>query len=50
MRISDGQLRLFGHVQSRVSGYMGQSLLKIRLPSRRKRARPERKFMGVVMV
>lgn len=37
-------LRRFGHVQRKESGHIGQNMLKMELPGRRRRGRPQRVF------
>lgn len=47
-KVKDTRLRWFGHVQKRASGYTGERILKIGMPGRRKRRRPQRRFRDVV--
>ncbi|PME06485.1 hypothetical protein A8A06_13560 [Escherichia coli] len=47
-KVREARLRWFGHVQRRDSGYIGQRMLKMELPGRRRRGRPQRRFMDVV--
>uniref|UniRef100_A0AAR2IIP7 SWI/SNF related, matrix associated, actin dependent regulator of chromatin, subfamily c, member 1a n=1 Tax=Pygocentrus nattereri TaxID=42514 RepID=A0AAR2IIP7_PYGNA len=44
------RLRWFGHVLRRNSGYIGQRMLEMELPGRRRTGRPQRRFMDVVKV
>ncbi|KAL7841080.1 hypothetical protein SRHO_G00247710 [Serrasalmus rhombeus] len=46
----EARLRWFGHVLRRNSGYIGQRMLEMELPGRRRRGRPQRRFMDVVKV
>lgn len=40
------RLRWFRHVQKRDSGYIGQTILSVKLPGRRKRGRAQKKING----
>ena len=42
------RLRWFGHAQRRESGDIGRRMLEMELPGRRRRGRPERRFMDAV--
>lgn len=55
--ISEGRLRFwrhsyrsnwYGHVQRTGSGYIVQRMLNMELPARKKRERPQRRFMDVM--
>lgn len=41
------RLRWFGNVELRDSGYTGWRMLKMELPSKKKKGRPQRRFMDV---
>ncbi|XP_051780741.1 uncharacterized protein LOC127527129 [Erpetoichthys calabaricus] len=47
-KVRDARWRWFGHVQRRDAGYTGRRMLRIELPSKRKRGRSKRRFMDVV--
>lgn len=42
-KVIEARLKWFGYIQRRASGYTGQ-----RMPGRRKRGRPQKRFMDVV--
>lgn len=44
----EARLRWFGHVLRRDSGYIGQRMLTMDLPGRRRRGRPQCRFLDVV--
>ena len=39
---------VFGHVRRKDVGYIGRRMLRIELPGKRKRGRPNRRFMDAV--
>lgn len=47
--IRDARLTWFGHLEKWDSGYTGERILDIELPGMRKRGRPQRRFVDVVM-
>ena len=47
-KIQEARLRWYGHVRRRDSDYVGQKVLAMELPGRRRRGRPKRRFMDVV--
>ena len=42
---SEAKLRWFRRVQRRHGKYIGKSMMRLELPSRRSRGRPKRRFM-----
>ena len=44
----DARQRWYGHVRRRDYGYIGRRMLRMELPGKRKRGRPDRRFMDVV--
>ena len=47
-KTSEARLRWFGHVQRRDSGYIDRRMIEMKLPSRRRRGRPKRRYMDAV--
>lgn len=47
-KVREAGLRWFGHAQLRDDGNIGQRVFKMELPNRRKRGKPQRRFMEVV--
>ena len=47
-KVREARLRWFGHVLRRDEGYIGQRMLRMGLPGRRKRGRPKRRFLDAV--
>ena len=43
----EARLRWYGHVRRKDDGYIGRSMLRMKLPGKRKRGRPKRRFMDV---
>ena len=43
----EARLRWFGHVRRKDDGYIGRRMMRMELPGKRKRGRPERRFMDV---
>lgn len=46
--VREAPLRWSGHVKRKDGGYTGQRMLKMELPGRRKRGKPQRRFMDAV--
>ena len=44
----EARLRWYGHVRRKDDGYIGRRMLRVELPGKRKRGRPNRRFMDVV--
>ncbi|KAK3548575.1 hypothetical protein QTP70_014501, partial [Hemibagrus guttatus] len=44
-KLREARLRWFGHVQRRESEYIGRRMLDMKLPGRRQRGRPKRRYM-----
>ena len=44
----EARLRWFVHVRRKDDGYVGRRMLRMELPGKRKRGRPERRFMDAV--
>ncbi|KAK3557122.1 hypothetical protein QTP70_024640, partial [Hemibagrus guttatus] len=44
-KVREARLRWFGHVQRRESEYIGRRMLDMKLPGRRQRGRPKRRYM-----
>ena len=44
----EARLRWYGHLRRKDDGYIGRRMLRMELPEKRKRGRPERRFMDVV--
>ncbi|KAK3512226.1 hypothetical protein QTP70_001101 [Hemibagrus guttatus] len=47
-KVREARLRWFGHVQRRESEYIGRRMLDMKLPGRRQRGRPKRRYMDVI--
>lgn len=47
-QVRELRLRWFGHVQWKDRGYIGQKMLNMELPDRRRRGRQQRRFIEVV--
>ncbi|KAK3530942.1 hypothetical protein QTP70_006501 [Hemibagrus guttatus] len=45
-KVREARLRWFGHVQRRDSEYIGRRMLDMKLPGRRQRGRPKRRYMN----
>ena len=48
MKMREGRLRWYGHVMRRNQKYVGRKMMEIKLPEKRKRGRPKRRFLDVV--
>ena len=46
-KLRNAKLRWYGHVKRREEGYMGKKMIKMAVPSRRKRERPKRRWMDL---
>ena len=44
----EARLRWYGHLRRKDDGYIGRRMLRMELPGKRKRGRPQRRFMDVV--
>ena len=44
----EARLGWFGHVRRKDDGYIGRSMMRMELPGKRKRGRPNRRCMDVV--
>ena len=44
----EARLRWYGHLRRKDDGYIGRRMLRMELPGKRKRGRPNRRFMDVV--
>ena len=47
-KVRESRLRWFGHVQRRDSEYICGRMMRLELPGRRPRGRPERRLMAAV--
>ena len=50
-KVREARLRwysIWGHVKRRDQGYIGKRMLGMRIPGRRKRGRPKRRYMDAV--
>ena len=48
MKMREGRLRCYGHVMRRDQEYVGRKMMEIKLPGKRKRGRPKRRFLDLV--
>ena len=48
MKIREGRLRWYGHVMRRDQEYVGRKMMQIKLLGKKKRGRPNRRFLDVV--
>lgn len=48
-KVIEASLRCFGHVHRRDAGYFGRRLLRMEPPGRRRRGRPKKRLMDVVI-
>ena len=49
MKMKEGRLRWYGHVMRRDQEYVGRKRIEMELPGKRKRGRPKRKFLNLVI-
>ena len=47
-KVREARLKWFGHVLGRGTDYIGQRMLKMELPGRRRRGRPKRRYLDTV--
>ena len=47
-KVREARLRWYGHVRRRDEDYIGQRVLKMKLPGQRKRGRPKRRYMDAL--
>ena len=47
MKMREGRLRWYGHFMSREQEYVGRKMMEIKLPEKRKRGKPKRRFLDV---
>ena len=48
MKMREGRLRWYGHVMRRDQEYIGRKMMEMKLPGKRRRGRPKRRFLDVV--
>ena len=48
MKTREGRLRWYGHVMRRDQKYFGRKMIEMELPKKRKRVRPNRRFLDVM--
>ena len=48
MKMREGRLRWYGHVMKRDQEYVGRKMMEIELSGKRKRERPNKRFVDVV--
>ena len=48
-KVREARLRWYGHVRRRDVDYVGQKVLKMELPGKRKRGRPKRRYMDALV-
>ena len=48
MKMREGRLRCYGHVMRRHQKYFGRKMMEMELPGKRKRGKPNRRFLDVV--
>ena len=48
MKMREGRLRWYRHVMRRDKEYVGRKMMEMKLPGKRRRGRPKRRFLDVV--
>ena len=48
IKIGEGRLRWYGYVMRRDQEYVGRKIVEMELPGKRRRGRPQRRFLDVV--
>ena len=48
MKMREGRLRWYGHIMRRDQKYAGRKMMEMKLPGKRRRGRPKRRFLDVV--
>ena len=48
-KVREARLRWYGHVKRRDTDYVGQKVLNMELPGKRKRGRPKRRYMDTLV-
>ena len=48
MKMREGRLRWYGHVMRRDQEYVGRKMMEMKLPGKRRRGTPKRRFLDVV--
>ena len=48
MKMREGRLRGYGHVMRRDQEYVGRKIMEMKLPGKKKRERPKRRFFNLV--
>ena len=48
-KVREARLRWYGHVKRREMDYVGQRVLKMVIPGKRKRGRPKRRYMDALV-
>ena len=49
MKLREGRLRWYGHVMRRDQEYVGRKMMEMELAGKRRRGRPKRRFLDVVI-
>ena len=48
MKMREGRLRWYGHVMKRDQEYVGRKMMEMKLPEKRRRGRPKKRFLDVI--
>ena len=48
IKMREGRMRWYGHVMRRDQEYVGRKMMEMKLPGKRRRGRPKRRFLDVV--